>query len=209
MPRFAKGSPEAKAWGEKMRAMRGKKKGDGLLGSLGGLAGTALGAIGGPVGSAVGSALGSAAGDFAEGHLSGLVNKRRGRGVEKAVVGKGVQLSKSMKKAMMNNYSVEMPTVSLKAESKGKVDSRVKPSSDLMTLSPYQQTTSPAMNPFVPVTYFQEGGQSSGYGEAKPPIIKGSGMKRGRKKMGMGLYGTGMHGGGLYTPSEHMGRGMY
>jgi hypothetical protein len=206
MPRFAKGSPEAIAWGQKMRAMRGKKKGDGILGSLGGLAGTALGAIGGPVGSAVGSHIGSAVGDLAEGHISGLINKKRGKGtkVEKAVVGKGVQLSKPMKKAMMNNFSVEMPTVALKAESKGKVDSRVKPSSDLMTLSPYQLTTSPAMNPFVPTTYFQEGGQSSGYGEAKPPIIKGSGVRRRRSKMGMGLYGA-----GLYAPSEHMGRGMY
>ena len=204
MPRFAKGSPEAKAWGEKMRAMRKKKKGEGLLGSLGGLAGTALGAIGGPVGSAVGSALGSAAGDFAEGHLSGLINKRRGRGVDKAIVGKGAQLSKPMKNAMKNNYEVQLPTVSLKSDSSGKVDGRVKPSSDMMTLSPYQQTTSPAMNPFVPTNYFQEGGQSAGYGEAVP-TKRGGGVRRKKKMMmmmGNGMYGSGLHGAGLYTPSE-------
>ena len=45
-----------------------------------------------------------------------------------------------------------------------KRDPRVRPSSSEMTLSPYQSISSPAMNPFVPTTYRQEGGTSSGYG---------------------------------------------
>jgi hypothetical protein len=204
MPRFAKGSPEAKAWGEKMRAMRKKKKGEGILGSsLGGIVGGVAGALGGPLGSMAGSHLGSLAG-------STLEDKFRGRGVDKAIVGKGAQLSKPMKNAMKNNYEVQLPTVSLKSDSSGKVDGRVRPSSDMMTLSPYQQTTSPAMNPFVPTTYFQEGGQSAGYGEAVP-TKRGGGMRSKKNKMmmmmGHGMYGSGLHGGGmygsgLYTPSE-------
>jgi hypothetical protein len=114
-----------------------------------------------------------------------------------------------MKQAMRSNFEVEMPTQSLKASSSGKVDGRVRPSGDMMTLSPYQKTTSPAMNPFVPTTYFQEGGQGSGYGEAVPASIRGGGMRR---KKGMGLRGGGLYGTGLYTPSEHMsmraGRGI-
>jgi hypothetical protein len=47
-----------------------------------------------------------------------------------------------------------------------------------MTLSPYQSITSPAMNPFIPTNYTQEGGTSSGYG-------------------GRGLYGL-SNGRGLY-----------
>jgi len=187
MPRFAKGSPEAKAWGEKMKLARGKK-GKGIGSSLGKLAGATLGSVGGPVGSAVGSQIGSAVGGFAEKKL------------EKAITGKGAQLSKPMKKAMKDNYNVEMPTMSLKATSKGKVDGRVKPAGDMMTLSPYQNVNSPAMNPFVPVTYFQEGGQGTGYGEARPPIIKGSGMrrKRGAGMKGCGLYGAGLYGAGMF-----------
>ena len=68
----------------------------------------------------------------------------------------------------------------------------------MMTLSPYQQTTSPAMNPFVPTNYFQEGGQSAGYGEAVAPK-KGGGVRRKKKMM---MMGHGMYGSGLYTPSE-------
>jgi hypothetical protein len=41
---------------------------------------------------------------------------------------------------------------------------RVRPSSDEMTLSPYQSITSPAMNPFVPTYSIQAGGTSCGYG---------------------------------------------
>jgi hypothetical protein len=185
MPRFAKGSPEAIAWGQKMKASRMAKKGKGIGSSLGRLAGTALGSVGGPMGSAVGSQIGSALGNMAEKKL------------EKAITGKGAQLSKPMKKAMRDNYNVEMPTMSLKASSSGKVDGRVKPSGDMMTLSPYQKTNSPAMNPFVPTTYFQEGGQGSGYGEAIPPVIKGSGMRRRRNK-GLVMKGSGMKGCGLY-----------
>jgi len=192
MPRFAKGSPEAIAWGQKMKASRMAKKGKGIGKSLGGLAGSALGSVGGPMGSAVGSQIGSALGNMAEKKL------------EKAITGKGAQLSKPMKKAMKDNYNIEMPTMSLKASGRGKVDSRVKPSGDMMTLSPYQKTDSPAMNPFVPTTYFQEGGQGSGYGEAVPPVIKGSGVRRRKKMMkgmghlGMGLYGPDMKGCGMY-----------
>jgi hypothetical protein len=60
-------------------------------------------------------------------------------------------------------------------------DQRVRPSSGEMTLSPYQSLSSPAMNPFVPSSYSQEGGTSSGYG--------GRGILNARR--GKGLYGGG------------------
>jgi hypothetical protein len=44
------------------------------------------------------------------------------------------------------------------------IDPKIRPSSSEMTLSPYQNITSPAMNPFIPTYYFQEGGTSCGYG---------------------------------------------
>jgi hypothetical protein len=45
-----------------------------------------------------------------------------------------------------------------------KTDDRVRVSSTEMTLSPYQSLSSPAMNPFIPKYYKQEGGTSCGYG---------------------------------------------
>jgi hypothetical protein len=65
-----------------------------------------------------------------------------------------------------------------------KTNPRVKASSTEMTLSPYQATSSPAMNPFVPTNYSQMGGTSTGYG--------------GRGLYGSGLYGSGLYGSGLY-----------
>jgi len=54
------------------------------------------------------------------------------------------------------------------------INAKVRPSSSEMTLSPYQSISSPAMNPFTPTRYTQEGGTTCGYG-------------------GRGLYGGGLY----------------
>lgn len=168
MPKFAKGSQEAK---DHMAKIRGMKKGKGLgkdLGKILGTAGgTALGAmVGSPmIGATIGSHAGSALGGFAE----------------KKLTGKGAKMSVPYKNALKMNFNgLELPSKIVSKKSAGKVDSRVKPSSDLMTLSPYQKTSSPAMNPFVPKTYFQEGGTGSGYGDGHPQS----------NIYGQGLYGA-------------------
>jgi hypothetical protein len=74
---------------------------------------------------------------------------------------------------------------------------RVLPSSTLQTLSPYQNPTAPAMNPFVPTTYAQEGGQGSGYGGVRligirPADTRGhSAIQMRGASGGRGLYGIG------------------
>lgn len=192
MPRMTKGSPEAMAFGKKMKALRDAKKGKGVcetegkgvlkefgrdaVSTLLPMASSALGGVAGamitknPAGAMAGKRLGEMAGK----HIS------------KALVGKGATMSKAYKKALSANYGgLEVPVKMKSEKSSGSVDKRVKPSSDMMTLSPYQKTTSPAMNPFVPMTYAQEGGTNEGYGDARPnQNIYG----RGHKKMGVGLY---------------------
>jgi hypothetical protein len=76
-----------------------------------------------------------------------------------------------------------------------KPNPRVMPSSTLMTLSPFQTPTAPAMNPFVPTTYKQEGGQGSGYGGVRlmgvrPADTRGhSAIQMRGASGGRGLYG--------------------
>lgn len=92
---------------------------------------------------------------------------RRMRGRPKK--GTGAMMSAPFKKAMkMNLNGLELNNVSSSNApiSKFTVDRRVKPASDLPTMSPYQNVSAPAMNPFIPKTYVQEGGQASGYGGA-------------------------------------------
>jgi hypothetical protein len=162
--KLVKGSQEAKDYMAKIRGKKGKGLGKDLGKMLGSAAGTALGAVGGPLGSAAGSAIGSAAGSA----LGGFA--------EKKITGKGAKMSAPYKQALKMNFDgLELPVRIATKKIVGKPDARVKASSEMMTLSPYQKTTSPAMNPFVPTTYVQEGGTSSGYG--------GKGM------MGAGLYG--------------------
>jgi hypothetical protein len=81
-------------------------------------------------------------------------------------VGKGVKQSSAYKKAMKSQvgFVPDVPAVKNAPASSFGVDKRVKPSGDQMTLSPYQAPSAPAMNPFVPKTYTQEGGTQSGYG---------------------------------------------
>jgi hypothetical protein len=81
-------------------------------------------------------------------------------------VGKGVKQSSAYKKAMKSSqgFVPDVPSVKNAPASSFGVDKRVKPSGDQMTLSPYQAPSAPAMNPFVPKTYTQEGGTQSGYG---------------------------------------------
>ena len=186
MPRMTKGSPEAKEWAEKMKKARMAKKGEGFkefgrdaVSKLLPMATSALGGVAGayltksPAGATAGKELGEMA----------------GRRISKALVGKGAVMSKAYKKALSANYGgLEVPVKMKNERSSGVVDKRVRPSSDEMTLSPYQKTTSPAMNPFIPMTYAQEGGTNGGYGDARPnQNIYG----RGRKKMGVGLYQQG------------------
>ena len=171
--KLVKGSQEAKDHMAKIRGKKGKGLGKDLGKMLGSAAGTALGSVGGPLGAAVGSTIGSAAGSA----LGGFA--------EKKISGKGAKMSAPYKQALKMNFDgLELPVRIATKKIAGKPDARVKASSEMMTLSPYQKTTSPAMNPFVPTTYVQEGGTSSGYG------------------------GRGLTGGGLYGPSGASGAGL-
>ena len=197
--RLRKGSPEAKAF---MASIRNKKSGGkvnwknvgnkilgglktgahyaipAITGTLGGIAGAELG----PVGSMAGSATGS--------YIGNQINKSIGVGVRRRGrprKGCGVADSSAYKQALRNNFSglvLSNEVIHNAPVSNFKINPKVRPSSNEMTLSPYQGINSPAMNPFVPKTYAQAGGTSCGYG-------------------GKGLYGYphhGMQGNGLFGP---------
>lgn len=90
----------------------------------------------------------------------------RGR-PRKHIVGLGAAQSKAYQQALKANYSgLTLSTMSGDNKPIGEfsVNPMVMPSSDEMTLSPYQSTTAPAMNPFIPKFYTQMGGTQSGYG---------------------------------------------
>lgn len=92
--------------------------------------------------------------------------KRLGLGV-KVTRGKGVaSMSSAYKKAMKANYDgLVLSEVDGNAPiSQFSTNPMVKPAGDEMTLSPHQNITSPAMNPFIPKYYTQMGGTQSGYG---------------------------------------------
>lgn len=104
--------------------------------------------------------------------------KRRGR-PRKDMMGTGANMSKPYKRALKNNYGgLELNNITSdnQPSSKFSLDKRVKPSSTEMTLSPYQSNSSPAMNPFVPKGYFQEGGQMKGYGGSGLYMPSGKGL---------------------------------
>jgi hypothetical protein len=171
---------------------RGKKIGKYVIpaagSALGGVAGSYLG---GPMGGVAGSAAGKYAGDEAVKQMGS--GRKRGR--PRKGTGASASMSKPYKQALALNkmtygLSLNNSTGANEPISKFKTDPRVKPSSTEMTLSPYQSMSSPAMNPFVPTTYQQQGGESKGYGEAVPHTnIYGQGVRRRRK--GVGLYGGG------------------
>jgi hypothetical protein len=182
-PKLVKGSAEAKAYMAMIRAKKGAGFGDSILGglkkvgryvipattgTLGGLAG-GVASGGNPLGAIAGSAGGTYAGDVIVDKLgiSGA-GMRRGRGRPRKVVGMGATQSKPFQQALRNNFSGLQLRNEVLANaplsSFNQVDPRVRPSSDAMTLSPFARMDSPAMNPFIPAYYTQQGGTSCGYG---------------------------------------------
>jgi len=141
------------------------------LGAVGGFAGSTLG---GPLGGVAGSALGSYAGTQAdkalgiEGNttLAGMGIRRRGR-PRKIKGGDLASVSKPFRRALKNNFNglvLSNIVNNNQPVSRFGVNPKVRASSTEMTLSPYQSMSSPAMNPFIPTSYTQQGGTSQGYG---------------------------------------------
>lgn len=101
--------------------------------------------------------------------------------------GEGVRQSKMFRRVMKDTYNA--PVVASAGRNAPvanfRPNPRVMPSSTLMTLSPFQTPTAPAMNPFTPATYAQEGGQGSGYGGIRLQGIRPATIRGGR-----GLYGV-------------------
>lgn len=126
-------------------------------GALSQMAGDPTGMSGAFLGKVAGDEIGKATG----------YGIKRGRGRPRKITGEGAKNSIAFKSALKNNFSgLELGGFSSDNApvSKFSTNPRVKESSTEMTLSPYQRMDSPAMNPFVPKTYKQEGGQSCGYG---------------------------------------------
>ena len=214
--KLKKGSAEAKAFMASIRSKKaggaihwkdmGKKIVGGLktgahyaipaiTGTLGGIAGAELG----PVGSMIGSAGGSYLGNQINKSL-GVGLRRRGRPPKK-VGGDLASVSMPYKNALRNNFNgltLNNNVIDNAPISDYHTNPKVRASSTQMTLSPYQGINSPAMNPFIPTNYQQMGGTSAGYG--------GRGLIFGHKKHmaqpmhGVGLYGTGYGGKGLFGP---------
>jgi hypothetical protein len=113
----------------------------------------------------------------------GVGLRRRGR--PRKVGGDLATVSMPFRRALRNNFGGLTLNSNIEQQqppaSRFKTNPKVRPSSTEMTLSPYQSLSSPAMNPFVPTSYAQMGGTSSGYG-------------------GAGLYGYAHRGGGLFGP---------
>lgn len=181
-PKLVKGSAEAKAYMASIRSKKGKGFGDDIFGvvkkvgryvipaATGGLAGIgATAATGNPYAGILASAAGSYGGQKAVEKLGiAGAGMHRGRGRPRKVVGCGAVSSDAFKKAMRINFDglqLHSDVVSnAPVSSFNQVNPRVMPSSSQMTLSPYAGINSPAMNPFIPAYYTQQGGTSSGYG---------------------------------------------
>jgi hypothetical protein len=202
-PKMVKGSQEAKDYMAMIRAKKGKGIGSDILGglkkvgryaipattgTLGGLAG-GVATGGNPLGAIVGSASGSYGGQKLVEKLGieGAGMKRRGR--PRKVVGMGATSSQPFKQALRLNYgglqlfNDEINNAPL--SSFNQVNPKVIPSSTQMTLSPYASINSPAMNPFIPAYYTQQGGTSCGYGGKGLYTSAGKGFYH---NMGKGLY---------------------
>jgi hypothetical protein len=112
--------------------------------------------------------------------------------------GEGVRQSKIFRRVMKDTYNA--PVIASAGRNAPvanfRPNPRVMPSSNLMTLSPFQTPTAPAMNPFTPSTYAQEGGQGSGYGGIRlqgirPADTRGhSAIQMRGASGGRGLYGV-------------------
>ena len=181
-PKLVKGSAEAKEYMAMIRAKKGSGIGQDILGglkkvgryvipattgTLGGLAG-GVASGGNPLGAIAGSALGTYGGQKAVEKLGIEGAGMRGRGRPRKVVGMGATSSKPFQQALRNNFGgLQLRNEVLSnapLSSFNQVNSIVRPSSDVMTLSPYARMDSPAMNPFIPAYYTQQGGESCGYG---------------------------------------------
>jgi len=184
--KLKKGSAEAKAYMASIRSKKGsgikgkmknaftsKKAISGLktvghygipaaTGALGGIAGTFAG---GPMGGVAGSAMGSYVGDQINKKIG--IGMKRARGRPRKVGGALASSSSAYQQALRNNYSgltLNSAAIDNAPVSNFSVNSKVRPSSTEMTLSPYQRMDSPAMNPFIPTRSTQVGGSSCGYG---------------------------------------------
>lgn len=81
--------------------------------------------------------------------------------------GKGVENSVAYKKTMSQNFGglkVHDQIIANKPVYDFHINPNVTRPSTEMTMSPYQRINSPAMHPFIPTSYIQEGGTSAGYG---------------------------------------------
>jgi hypothetical protein len=125
-------------------------------------------AMGDPTGMS-GAMVGNVAQQYASKAYTDKVGTGRPRGRPRKNGGALAMMSKPYKQALKLNkstYGLELGGFSTDNApvSSFSTNPRVRPSSSEMTLSPYQNMSSPAMNPFVPTTYRQEGGTSCGYG---------------------------------------------
>jgi hypothetical protein len=126
-------------------------------------------AMGDPTGMS-GAMVGNVAQEYASKAYEKKVGSGRPRGRPRKNGGALAMMSKPYKQALKLNkatYGVDMGSFSSDNNapiSNFSTNSRVRPSSSEMTLSPYQNMSSPAMNPFIPTTYRQEGGTTCGYG---------------------------------------------
>jgi len=113
--------------------------------------------------------LGSQGGKMAGEQLAQLIGDKTGYGIRRRGrprKGKGAENSAPFKLAVKNNYGFDFASshIANAPASSFQLNPRVTRPSTEMTLSPYQHPSSPAMNPFIPQTYTQEGGTSCGYG---------------------------------------------
>lgn len=141
--------------------------------------GVAGNVLGGPLGGVAGATAGQMIADRV-GKSTGMGVRARGR--PRKVGGEVATSSKAYKKALRLNYAgLELVPKTPNNAPLGDYDvnPRVRVSSTEMTLSPYARMDSPAMNPFIPTHYTQQGGTSCGYG--------------GRGIGGVGLYGYGLY----------------
>jgi hypothetical protein len=76
-------------------------------------------------------------------------------------LGKGLaSRTKVYRNAMRRNIGVDIDNASVAKPPSGRYNSAVKPASNIMTMSPYQGTNSPAMHPFIPMHAYQNSGVS-------------------------------------------------
>jgi hypothetical protein len=113
--------------------------------------------------------------------------------------GEGVRQSRPYRRVMADTFNAPVLSTQVRNApvANFRPNPRVLPSSTLQTLSPYQNPTAPAMNPFTPTTYAQEGGTGSGYGGVRllgirPADSRGhSAIQMRGASGGRGLYGIG------------------